>query len=214
MPRLYHSRYQRVVDLATGDTVGYEATLHAEEDGRELAPAELFATTASADQVLEIDRVGWRTAMEGVGPWLGGCLLFVKATTGRIEPRTLAAQLATSGLDHDRLVVQLTPGVTAGGRIAVRQSAGQCRELGVQVAVVASDSAHVDALDEAPAVVKLARDLLADDAAAAAVASAARRAGSTLLAFGIETETQVQRALWLGCTWGQGYRFGKPRLPS
>jgi DICT domain-containing protein len=44
----------------------------------------------------------------------------------------------------------------------------------------------------------------------AAVMAYAERSGAVLLAEGIETDDHLERAVSLGATWGQGYRFGYP----
>ena len=211
----YFSLYQPVVDLATRATVGYEATLHGERAGQALAPGELFAGTTSIDATLELDRVGWETALAGCGDWLGDALLFVKLGSGRVSFGALAQALDSSALPASRLVVELAPGRSAAGRIAVRQCTEACRGLGVGVALVdVADAAQVDALDARVDVVKLSRELAEEHATPAATIAAALRHGARPLAFGIETEQQARRLQTLGMQWGQGYLFGRPRLPA
>lgn len=211
----YFSLYQPVVDLASRATVGYEATLHGERGGHALGPGELFSGTATIDATLELDRVGWETALAGCGSWLGAALLFVKLGTGRVSFAALGQVLGGAALPPAQIVVELAPGRSAAGRIAVRQCTEACRGLGVGVALVdVAEPAQIAALDAKVDVVKLGRALAEDDATPAATVAAALRHGARPLAFGIETDQQARKLQTLGVQWGQGYLLGRPRLPG
>jgi EAL domain-containing protein (putative c-di-GMP-specific phosphodiesterase class I) len=110
-------------------------------------------------------------------------------------------------------VVQLPPGQSAGGRLAARQTATQCHELGARVALLGVTApGQVDGFGGGLDMVKLDRALLAEDGAAAPpVVAAATRAGATVIAFGVEDARHALRAKELGCHWAQGYHYGRPR---
>lgn len=215
--KAYHSVFQPIIDLATGETVGYEALTRFDND---VPPHVQFieASTVGLQSALEIACAEEAVRAASILPtnvWLS--LNFSPETLleGAIEQvaaassRMLAVEVTEHAHidDYDSL------------RTAIRSNKGT--KLFVDDAGAGyAGLAHILALD--PDVVKLdislVRSIDRDPARQALVSGMrffAKHTRMALLAEGVETRAEAETLRALGVDLGQGYLFGRPeRVPS
>lgn len=216
--------YQPVVDLTNPrlPAVGYEAL--ARWPGLEgVTTAELFAHATRSDRMVELDWICRSAAIRGAmhAGIDQGTALFVNvepAATVMTAPRA-ALKLWRSAAEKLTMVLEVTERRILTDPSALLATTAEAREAGWWVALddigVNPDSLALLEFVR-PDMVKL--DLgfmhgdLDSDASRTlrAVSAYAERTGALILAEGIETEQQLERAIGLGASLGQGYLFGRP----
>jgi EAL domain-containing protein (putative c-di-GMP-specific phosphodiesterase class I) len=212
--------YQPIVDLQTGETVGYEALARGPKGPLE-APAALFDAAHRSGLLPHLEWACRRAALEGaIGARLGTTAsLFVNvepSIAGGTMPHAVDVVMrqAQSQL---RVVLELTE------RDLTRRPADLLRLVrwarahwwGVALDDVGAHPASLALLPFVrPDVVKLDMRLIqeehddADRAVIKAVRQHCFRTGAVMLAEGIETEEHEAVARDLGATLGQGWRYG------
>ena len=220
----FFARYQRVVDLSSGATVGQAASLHARLRAREISPGELFQAARAAADIEALDRLGRTTAIRGASGWLGKYLLLVRLVPEMVDRPAealtgLSEVAAAAGLSMRQVAVEV---LLSGDREAVTHLARvitRCRGAGCRVVLTEGPLRPLaDAVGVLlPDVVKLTRSAAAanhNPGEAQSAIRAGHAAGATVLAFGVETASEADRLRELGADWGQGYLYGRPRLPT
>ena len=217
------SAYQPIVDLRTGETVGYEALARGPRGSDLENPAALFAAARVEGRLAELDwscrAAAFAGAMEGrLRP---PAALFVNAEPEVFPSRCPAGYqpLLQRARDELRVVHELTErGLVAQPAEMLRASEElRGHNWGIALDDLGADWRSLALLPFVrPDIVKLDMDLVAkpiDDRAARlgkAARAYARWSGARVLAEGLETEAHVERALSLGATLGQGWKFGRP----
>lgn len=210
----YRPVFQPVVDLASGDTIGFEA-LTRFTDGRR--PDHVFAAATHAGLGLELELRTLEAAIQA-----GRDLPPRTWLSLNVSPELVvdASRLAVALARRDRpIVLEITEHVPIDDYRAVRSAIDR---LGPEVRVAVDDAgagiANFSHLVELrPHLVKvdagLIRDLDTDLARQAVVVGFvhfAARADCGVLAEGIETAAERDAALALGVTLGQGFLFARP----
>ena len=218
--------YQAVVDLDSGDVVGYESLVRGPQP-----PEAMLEQARAAGRIADFD---WRcrdlALAGGLQAGLGNSLtLFVN-----VEPDTPAAvppehlervEQAAAGL---RVVLEVTE------RAVVHQPAellrlvdwARQRSWGIALDDIGEDPGSLAMMPFLePDVIKLDLRLVQQRPSAeiglimSAVLAQAERTGAVIVAEGVEDEAQREAALALGATLGQGWMYGRPgslpdRLPT
>ncbi len=220
--------YQPVVDLAGGRVVGVEALVRWQHPTDGLVMPDAFIPVAESSGL--IVRLGaWvieqacEQAMvwERAGRQLNMAVnLSVRQVTHPGLVPTLQRALAGSGLPADRLIVEVTESAVVDDAKAAVVALRAIDALGVSVAIddFGTGYSSLHYLKHYPiTVLKIDRSFVAglvehgDDAAiVASLISLARAVGSVCIAEGIETATQYQRLVAMGCQYAQGYLFSRP----
>ncbi|HWH93228.1 MAG TPA: diguanylate cyclase [Baekduia sp.] len=215
--------YQPIVELSSGDVVGYEALARGPEGSPLHRPDRLFAAAAAAGRTVELEWLCRMAAVRGaLEAGLGrGASLFLNCEAAAIDAPCPPehAELWARAERELALVTEITErAVTARPAELVRVIADQR----AQGHVVALDDLGADVRSLAllslvePDVMKLDLRLVEDrpatDQAAivSAVAAERERTGAQVLAEGIENEAHQAVARSLGATLGQGWMFGRP----
>ena len=198
--------------------MGAEALARGPEASPLHSPDALFAAARRAGRTAELDTLCRRAALAGAGPAPAGVPVFVN-----IEPATLSSE---------QMAVELGAAMAARPvvlEITERSLYRQPAEL-LRVVRLARDHGWWIALDDvgvgpegvallaivAPEVVKLDMSLIRGrpdrefGRTMTAVMAYAERNDAMVLAEGIETAIDTERALSLGAPWGQGWHFGRP----
>jgi diguanylate cyclase (GGDEF)-like protein len=217
--------FQPIVELRSGELLGYEALARGPEGSALHAPLKLFEAARSAGSDSALDRLCLTRALEGfVAQQLPG-RLFVN-----LRPQTLIdaavqtpdwpSQLRKLGVDPSRIVLELTeqdPLLDFGG---MREILAQWRAAGFTVAI--------DDLGEGFAGLRLWSELRPDWVKldqhftrginvdplklefVRAIEGIAHVCGSRVIAEGIETMAEYQVLRDLGVEFGQGYYIARP----
>jgi EAL domain-containing protein (putative c-di-GMP-specific phosphodiesterase class I) len=215
--------YQPLVDLVTGEVLGYEALARGPQGSPWERPDVLFAAARDCGRLGELDwacrAAAYRGALEaGLAP---GLSLFVNCEPEALtEPCPADLQdLVWEAERSLRVVNEMTERALTRDPAALLSAVARSRKVGWGVAM---DDVGVEAASLAlmpfvqPDVIKLDMSLIqnrptaATSATASAIMAQAERTGARVLAEGVETELHRRRALALGATIGQGWLFGRP----
>lgn len=223
----FWSAYQPVVSLADRSTVGHEALLRADVDGREIGGADLFFVAETAGWLDRLDRIGRESAIAGAAPWLSTGDLYVNFSPAAIyRPQVCLA--GTERVAHDggialgRLVFEVVESHAITDRGHLMSVLEHVRALGCRIAlddVGAGWSSRSLLAAVRPDVVKLNRALvqgLPDEGVRTvirAVADLAHSLGAVVVAQGVENERLAEQVTELGADLGQGWLFGRPERP-
>jgi len=224
----FYSRYQPIVDLASGATVAHEALLRAELDGEEVQPATLFSAAEAANRLHVLDRIGRETAIRDAASWLGEATLFVNFIPTSIYRPEICLQttervVEESGVARDHLVFEVVESHRVAEVAHLLAILDHYRHSGYRVALddVGAGYSSLNLLAALrPDVVKIDIDLVQGLPGANAIAvvrgivTMAHELGALVVGEGIETAGQAEAAGELGVDLGQGWLFGRPQRPT
>ncbi len=217
--------FQPIVDLRSGDVVGFEALARGPAGSPWERPESLFAQAKVEGRLREMDwacRVAAVRDVRARSAELPAWRLFVNTepeVLGTICPEELFADWVM-GTGELEIVVEVTERALVHGTRRLIAAVDELRGMGCEIALddVGANEASVALLPLIePDVVKLDARLLRpsyDEVAIGsrrAVADYVERSGAVLVAEGIETERDRAQAVALGAQWGQGYLFARPR---
>ncbi len=221
--RQVRSAYQPLVDLASGEIVGYEALARGPRGSRLAQPGALFDAARVAGLEREVEWECQRAALQGA---LDARLTHGHALFVNLEPRLLRADcpahltaLLDQALARVSVFAEFTERSLTDRPAEVLAAVKRLREKGVGVALddVGADPRSLALMPFlAPEVIKLDLRLVQENPSRQvaeivhAVSAEAERTGASVLAEGIETEQHRQTALALGARYGQGWLFGRP----
>ena len=222
-----------MVDLATGDIVGFEALLRWLRRGTELVPPLAFIPVAEETGVILplgewVLREACRQAKEWHDELPDRPVVTVNLSGRQIQEPDLADQvaraLADTGLPADCLILEITESVLMQDRAAAVARLTELKALGVGLAVddFGTGYSSLTYLRSFPVdILKIAKSFLDDVATepeAARLARAIVDLGRTLhlatVAEGIETAEQWAVMRDAGCHLGQGFHFARPLDPD
>jgi EAL domain-containing protein (putative c-di-GMP-specific phosphodiesterase class I) len=208
--------FQPIVELATGDVVGYEA-LTRFVDGS--PPEQVFGEASRVGLTLELEAATLASSLEASATLPASVWLNFNASPEFVlAGESLASIMARRGR---QLVLELTEHVAISDYAALR---GALHRLGPSVRLAVDDAGagfaslrHI--LELRPDYVKLDWSIVhgvhgdpARQALVAGMVHFAAKTGMTLVAEGVETAADARRLSQLGVPLAQGYRFGRPLL--
>lgn len=221
--RALRSAFQPLVDLYSGEVVGYEALARGPRGSRLASPAALFDAAHVAGLEREVEWECQRAALQGA---LDGGLAPGQALFVNLEPRLLKAErpehvlaLLDAALERFSVFAEFTERSLTDRPAEVLAAVERLRLRGVGVALddVGADPRSLALMPFlAPDVIKLDLRLVQENPSRQiaeivhAVSGEAERTGALVLAEGIETEEHRRTALALGARYGQGWLFGRP----
>lgn len=216
-----HCVYQQFVDLETGVVAAHEALLRGPAGTEWESPLALLSTARATGRLGDLERISLRASLTDAAGLTGGRPVTVFVN---LEPSTLTSHLDVvleeigARADHVQVVVEFTERALADDLAGVLDAARRLRAAGCAIAL---DDVGIEPASLAfipllrPEVVKLDLLLLrtVDDPATITVAGAVRayaeESGAEVVAEGIETAADLNRALVLGATLGQGWLWGR-----
>lgn len=190
-----------------------------------LSPAAFLETAANMGIMKRIDEIVFSTLPE--------TLAFLDATgvdlprisinlsAGRLADPTLIHDIKRSGIDPDRLIIEILESVYL-ERIGdvVHWTLSELRELGVTIALDDFGTGHASVqglLKIRPTVLKIDRQFIqpiveneTSRALVASIIGIGKSLGMSIVAEGVETEQHALFASRMGCDLLQGFYFGKP----
>ncbi|CAN0601658.1 unnamed protein product, partial [Ectocarpus sp. 12 AP-2014] len=145
----------------------------------------------------------------------------INVSAGRLADPTFIHDIKSSGINPDRLVVEILESVYLERMGDVVQWAiDELNEIGITIAIDDFGTGHASIqglLNIKPDILKIDRQfvqpIVHDESAKALVTSIvgiAKCLGMSIVAEGVETEDHARLVTDLGCDYLQGYHFGKP----
>ena len=210
--------YQPLVDLYSGQVLGYEALARGPEGELE-RPDMLFAAARREGRLADLDRVCRR---EAVAQAHAAGLRAPSTLFVNVEPEAigLGGYGEASELPGDmRVVAEITERALTSRPADLLHMVERVREMGIGIALddVGADRRSLALMPFLrPDVVKLDLRLVQDTPSKQvaevhnAVSAHAERTGALVVAEGIETEEHLERARAMGASVGQGWLFGRP----
>ena len=220
--------YQPIVKGSDRSVICNEALMRWTHPERGIVPPDVFIPVAEEGRLIE--RLGaWmlRRACTEAATWPEHVKLTVNISTLQMNDpaflNTVAQALASSGLQPDRLVLELTESLVLDMDEQVEQLLKSLKGLGVTFALDDFGSGYsslnyIDKMDFS--MIKIDREFVQSAAAGssrsqamvAAIVALAQSLGIEVTAEGIENEEQARVMTELGCSNFQGYLFGRPAL--
>jgi len=221
--------YQPVINLATDAVVGVEALVrwHHPEFGI-LPPARFIGLAEETGLIIDIGENVLRRACRQTLDWeangYGRLRMAVNISARHFQQKSFLERVVSileeTGLDANRLELELTETSIMENAAAAAELLGQLRELGVRIAIddFGTGYSSLSYLKRLPIdTVKLDRSFVGgattdpnDAALVMAIITLAHNLKLKVIAEGIETEEQKTFLRLLRCNEGQGYLFGKP----
>jgi diguanylate cyclase (GGDEF)-like protein/PAS domain S-box-containing protein len=226
--------YQPIVDLTSGDVLGFEALMrwHHPERGW-VAPTVFIPLAEQSELILELGAFAVLEAVTEASTWppevghAGAPYVTVNLSAHQFQNpglvSTIAEALSRSGLAPERLILEITESVAL---LDVTQTLGvmeRLNALGIGFALDDfgtgfSSLSHLVLLR--PKVIKIdqsfvrpSHESVHNDTLLEMIISLGQRLGMTVLAEGIETQAQLTRLAGYHCELGQGYLFS-PAVPA
>lgn len=208
--------FQPIVDLATDETVGFEA-LSRFTGGVARPPARWFEEAAEVGLDLDLELAALRAALSAWGSLPARRWLAVNVSPDTLRSPALRRLLAEDRTDG--LVLELT-GHAHVDEVGIGSAVTSLRALGARLAVDDGGAGYAGlarVLDLRPDVVKLDMALVrgaagqpARRALARSFLSVAEEIGASVVAQGVERADERALLAELGVRLGQGYLLGQP----
>ncbi|WP_199425086.1 EAL domain-containing protein [Actinotalea solisilvae] len=225
-------RYQPIVDLRTGETTGLEALVRWNHpDGHEVPPCDFLPVAEETGLVVAVGRWVVAQACAQLAAWAAAGLPALVPVSLNVSHREfwdpglvehVVGCLERHGLSPDCLRVEITEGVLMADVDEARVKLQALHEAGISLHVddFGTGYSSLEALHRFPIdALKIDRSFVArldsDHRSRELVATIllmARGLDIDVVAEGVETATQQQALVDLGCRFGQGYLFARPAL--
>lgn len=209
--------HQPVVDLTSGDVLGYEA-LSRFPDHAQRGPERWFAQAWAVGLGAELELAAVRAALATVPLLPESAYLAVNVSAETLLSPLLEAAL--DGAPPRRVVLEITEHSPVFDYAPVTHRLATLRAQGYRVAIDDLGTGHAGVnhlLQFAPDVLKLDRSVVQGvrhdplrRAVTATFATLAAHLGATLVAEGVETEQDREALEVLGVTGAQGFLLGRP----
>jgi diguanylate cyclase (GGDEF)-like protein len=217
--------YQPIVDLRTNAIAGFEALARWPHTTRGMiSPARFIPVAEDCGLILPLGEWALTQACLAARQWPDHFKVAVNISPVQLSSpdiiATLSRILASTGLDPNRLTLEITERIFLDNNEQTLSTLHQMKELGVQIALddFGTGYSSLSYLRSFPFdVVKIDRSFISElgtdtgsNVIVQAVILIANGLGMATVAEGIETPLQQQMLKTLGCEKVQGYLFSKP----
>jgi diguanylate cyclase (GGDEF)-like protein len=217
--------YQPIVDLNTGQVLGFEGLVRPSPESGFADPGAMFVAADAVGRTVELDQACLQTVVAGARAVPANQLLTVNISPRTVEAPhfsadSLLAVLERNGIEPGRVVVELTERETVQDISRLQATLSALQRAGVRIAAddVGAGNAGLRLLSQFRFdIVKIDLSLVqegAEKASSWAVLRSLRdlagRWGAAVIAEGVETVSQLRTVRELGMTAGQGYLLGRP----
>ncbi len=224
--------YQPVVDMRTGQVEGFEALIRWNHPSwGVISPMSFIPVAEETGMIVEIgawvlgeacrQMAEWRTTL----PRGESMTMAVNVSARQLRDQNIVARvlraLYETGLPREALTIELTESTLMDDPTEAPELLGQLKSLGIRVAIddFGTGYSSLAYLRTFPVdIVKIDRAFImdldrrdtADGTLVAAIVAMADALGVTTVAEGVETETQADHLIELGCIVAQGYLYSRP----
>jgi diguanylate cyclase (GGDEF)-like protein len=217
--------YQPIVSIETGQVMAREALVQWNQAKRGLiSPAEFIPIAEQSSLIDILGEFVLATACRDAATWTDGARVSVNVSAnqlgkGSLVP-TIVSILHATGLPPGRLEIEVTETAILKEEPAVIEDLREIRALGIQVALDDFGTGYsslthlrVFPFDKIKIDGSFVKEVVERPDCAAiihAIADLGSRLGVTIVAEGVETQSQFESIRQKGCTQVQGYLFGHP----
>lgn len=226
--------YQPIIDLVTSRIVGFEALMRWRHPERGWVPPNVFIPLAEqSDLILELGDFALRQSVMAAKSWgdivspAAGPYVTVNMSSHQFHNPGLIATiekiLDSSGLDPQRLIIEITESVALVDISETFSVLEQLSQLGIGMALDDFGTGYSSLSYLAnlrPRIIKIDQSFVSpvlesmrNDTLLEMIVSLGNRLNMTVLGEGIETTAQLGRLRHLECDLGQGYLFS-PAVPG
>jgi diguanylate cyclase (GGDEF)-like protein len=226
--RMFH---QPILDIDTGDVVGFEALMRWQQgDGTIVSPAEFIPIAEETGTIVPIGAWALLESLSQLRHWIDDGVCSPSATMSvNVSPRQLAdpslpsivgEALARSGVDASLLWVEITESVMISEPELALASLQKLKALGVRIALddFGTGYSSLSLLQRFPlqrikidrAFVQGVADNPSDRALVRTIVAMGASLGLDMVAEGVESLHQMQVLHELGCRKAQGYLISHP----
>lgn len=217
--------FQPIVDLHTGEPLGYEALARGPEDSLFSAPRAMFDLSRRLGLAAELDRLCCEKALLASRRLPHGGLTFVNVLLdslddGEWRDGRLASLVASLALEPAALVFELSEREAEPDPVAWLERARRVAGAGFTLAlddVGSGRSARAALAELRPAWIKLDGSLvrgldtnLIKQEVVHDLVEAARASGARVIAEGVQSEAEARCLRAAGVRWGQGLLYAPP----
>ena len=222
--KAFHLAYQPIINFESGELVGFEALLRWPEGWEPQSPAAFISVAEEAGLIVPIGAWVLKTACHEAAAWTRPLKIAVNLSPVQFSHGDIVGVvdevLKSSGLDPERLELEVTESLWLQNTDAVLAQLTQLRSRGISIALddFGTGYSSLSYLWKFPFdKVKVDRSFVTQmevDPKAAAIVDTVVALGKTLdltiTAEGVETSEQAKALKHAGCDQGQGYLFGRP----
>jgi len=222
----FELHYQPVVNLATGQVTSYEALLRWHHPVRGLVmPADFISSAEETGLIVPIGEWVLRTACLEAENWPANINIAVNMSAAQFKKgdpvSAVRAALDASGLQPNRLELEITETVLLQDTVAALAALHQLRGMGIAIALDDFGTGYSSLrylrsfpFDKIKIDQSFVHDLV-DNKEAMSIVRAVTGLGDSLCmrttAEGVESVEQLDELRKQGCTEVQGYYFGRPK---
>jgi EAL domain-containing protein (putative c-di-GMP-specific phosphodiesterase class I) len=228
-------QYQPIIELRTGEAVGFEALVRWHHPVRGMiAPDQFIEVAEESGLIVPMGRWVLDQALHTVAQWRRmtppgrGPYVSVNVSVRQFRQAGFVEQVRASleyaGVPPRALMLEITETLLMGDDLQIWSDLAVLRELGVRIAIddFGTGYSSLGYLRERPIdVVKIDKtfidDLVSDpeqQTMVSGIISLAHTLNLTVIAEGIETERHRDALAQLGCPLGQGYFYSSPVGPT
>ena len=228
MPKL-SSVYMPIVDLRSGRLLGWEALARGPVESRFHSPSVLFDFAEEVGSLFSLERACREQAIRGIGRLGPGELLFMNIHPHTVgDPKFTAGEtmrlLKKHGLQPENIIFEITERHPISDFTLFFRTLDHYRSQGYRVAIddVGAGYSGLWTLGQLrPDFIKVDMSLIRgvdanpiNRALLETMVSFADKIGASVIAEGIETETELSSLMDMGVHYGQGYYLARPERPK
>jgi diguanylate cyclase (GGDEF)-like protein len=222
--RQFELHYQPQLNLKSQIVTGMEALIRWRHPERGLVPpAKFIPLTEETGLIIPIGEWVIRQACEHAASWPSAVPVAVNVSAKQLASgklvNTVASALANSGLQPDRLEMEITESVLMSDVEGCVSTLHSLRDLGIRVSMddfgtgysslsyLQSFPFHTIKIDQS---FVRSMDLEKSNGIIRAITAIGKHLGMTTIAEGVETAAQLDQVTDSGCGSAQGYLFSRP----
>lgn len=222
------TRFQPIVDLKTGQTLGYEALSRGPEGSKLFSPTVLFQCAEETGRLLPLEHLCRETSIASAVRYAIQDHLFLNITPTVIEDPDFQTGLTKKvlfehGLTPSQIILEITERSAICNFDAFRRSIDHYRRQGFGIAIDDAGAGYssLQAIAELnPDYIKIDRSIIAGvdqsplkQNMVKAMVDIAQACHAKIIGEGVETSSELMSLLQLNVNYAQGFYLARPEVP-